>query len=296
MKKIYNAPFNIKAQASGEISCVFATLEVWDHDNDFTVPGAFGTQGPVPLEAWNHNYMQLPVGQGRIYEKGNDAIFEGNFFLDTQAGHDHYETLRQMNSHEYPQEFSYSFDVLRLEKVTHDGKPGQRLLSLKVLGIAPVQRGAGINTRLLSIKGAKHNWLPFGLSPSNARAQISELMPPQAGELRKVLDDSITSMQDKEFIDLQQNYYKASGSPSILELWRRQLLAEGHSERWVDEVLAGEVAALARRFETNAFAPLHEPGWALREALRILNAPPVDGRPLSYPEIGGNATSPLVFV
>jgi hypothetical protein len=292
VRKIYNAPFNIKAQSSGEIEAVFATLEIWDKDNDWTVPGAFGSQDNIILEGWNHDY-RLPVGSGHIFEKGRDAIFQGKFLLQTQNGRDHFEVVKEM-ARSGTQEFSYTFDIRKSEDVMHDGRPGRRLMRLDVFGVSPVTRGAGINTRLLSLKGGGGTWLSVGLNPANVRRMISEMAPPDIRGLRKALDDVIISIQDKEFAALNARF-KAAGGPSLLDAWRQQLLAEGHSEAWINVVLANEVDALARRLETNSFAPIHEPGWAMRQALRILSQP-IGNNPVWYPDLGTDARSPLVFV
>jgi hypothetical protein len=292
MKKTYSAPFNIKAQSTGEIEAAFATMRTWDLDNDWTEPGAFGAQENIILEGWNHD-RKLPVGRGRIFEKSNDAIFEGQFFLQTQNGRDHFEVVKEM-ARSGTQEFSYTFDIRKSEDVMHDGRPGRRLMRLEVFGVSPVTRGAGINTRLLSLKGGGGTWLSVGLSPANVRAQISELSPPSGGELADLLDSLIIGMQAKELADLKTRF-KAAGGPSLLDAWRQQLLSEGHSPAWVETVLANEVDALARRLETNSFAPIHTPGWAMRQALRILSQP-IGNNPIWYPDLGTDARSPLVFV
>jgi hypothetical protein len=311
MKKIFNAPMILKGAKEGEFTAVIATMGVVDHDGDITRPGAFKNGQETLIESWNHNYSALPVGKGVIHEQGNKAIITGTFFLDTVSGMEHYKVVKNLGP---LQEWSYSFSIEKSSRGNVDGEPVQYLEKLDVLGISPVQKGAGISTGTISIKNDRNlpgfstasarqeldaiqsggHWLPFGMSPANVRSQISELQPP--GVLKKALDDTITLLDDKEFSDLQHRMNKAGGQPSILSLWRDQLKREGHSDRWIDSVLQAEVSALARRLENNYWADSKKPGWGLTEAIRILSQPPERGAVLSFPQVGGNAISPIIFV
>ena len=147
-KKTYRGPIEFKADAdeTGQFVAEFATLNVIDHDDDVTVPGAFRDGQETLIEAWNHNYGQLPVGKGFVREHGDKAVIQGRFFLDTAHGLEHYKTVKAMGS---LQEWSYTFEVLEAEPGTFDGQDVQFLCSLDVWGVAPVQRGAGIDTRTM---------------------------------------------------------------------------------------------------------------------------------------------------
>ena len=292
MKKIYNALFDIKSQSTGQIEAAFATMRTWDLDNDWTEPGAFGTQENIILEGWNHD-SKLPVGRGRIFEKGNDAIFQGQFFLQTQNGLDHFEVVKEM-SKSGSQEFSYSFNILKSEIVTHNGNPGRRLISLLVMGVSPVTRGAGINTRLILLKGAGGTWLSGGLSPANVRALISEMTPLDIRGLLKALNDVLNGMQAKEFDDLNVRL-EAAGGPSLSDAWRSRLLAEGHSPAWVEAVIESEIAGLEGRLLDQNPLLEYQPGEAHAQALRMVNLP-VRHVMDHFPEAGSSVRSPLVFV
>ena len=81
--KTFRARVTVKADdEKGTFTAAFATLNVIDHDNDVTLPGAFGEQR-VLIEPWNHNYELPPVGKGAIAEVEGQAMVEGRFFLDT---------------------------------------------------------------------------------------------------------------------------------------------------------------------------------------------------------------------
>lgn len=151
-QKVFRAPLQFKAEKAGEFAAVFATLNVIDKDRDVTVPGAFEDGEKVRIEPWNHNYGSLPVGKGTIAERDAKAIVEGKFFLTTQAGKDHYETVKELGE---LQEWSYTFDVLDYSLGKFEGEDVRFLRKLKVHGVAPVYLGAGIDTGTLGIKGAK---------------------------------------------------------------------------------------------------------------------------------------------
>jgi HK97 family phage prohead protease len=143
----------LKASDQGVVSVIFSTLNVLDHDGDVTLPGAFTDGQKVRVSAYNHaswGPSALPVGKGQIHEDGNSAIFDGQFFLNTDAGRETFETVKAMGD---LQEWSFGFDVL-------DGGPGQFqgeqvnfLRKLNVFEVSPVLLGAGIGTRTVSAKG-----------------------------------------------------------------------------------------------------------------------------------------------
>jgi len=155
-QKVYKGQIKFKKDAdeTGEFRAEFATLNVVDHDGDVTVPGAFQDGQETLIEAWNHNYGQLPVGKGVIHEDGDKAVVEGFFFLDTQGGLEHYKTVKALGS---LQEWSYTFDVEDSGYGEFDDQDVQFLRKLDVWGVAPVERGAGIDTRTTDIKAAKDN-------------------------------------------------------------------------------------------------------------------------------------------
>jgi hypothetical protein len=147
--KTYRARIGLKvAGEQGEFAAVFATMNVIDHDQDVTLPGAFGEQR-VLIEPWNHNYLQPPVGKGAISEADNEALVNGKFFLSTVAGQEHYTVVKEL---EDLQEWSYSFYIEEAEPGVFNGQPVRFLKKLDVIGVGPVSRGAGIATHTTDIK------------------------------------------------------------------------------------------------------------------------------------------------
>lgn len=139
----------IKSADAGEISAVFCTFGVVDHDNDVVLKGAIPQGKEVVISAYNHASWgpgAIPVGKGVIRIAGNEAVLDGQLFLDTQAGRDTFNALKQLGD---LAEYSWGYDVL-------DGTPnqhgGRNLKSVDVHEVSPVLKGASIGTRTLALK------------------------------------------------------------------------------------------------------------------------------------------------
>jgi hypothetical protein len=151
-QKTFTAPFEFKEDGQpGEFKAVFATFNVNDLHGDWTIPGAFDEQNVV-IEPWNHGY-ELPAGKGVIKSNDREAWIEGQFFLDTQTGKDNYTTVKNLGP---IAEWSYTFDILEAETAdpAQYGGADRILKKMDVVGVSPVTRGAGINTRTTQIKNA----------------------------------------------------------------------------------------------------------------------------------------------
>lgn len=150
-QKTFTAPIVLKADGqSGEFTAIFATLNVIDHDGDVTIPGAFREQ-PAIVEPWNHSW-NLPAGKGVIKADNDKVWIEGQFFLDTEAGRENYQTVKNLGD---LAEWSYTFNVLEQGSGDFEGEQVNFLRKLDVVGVSPVTRGAGINTQTVNIKGQK---------------------------------------------------------------------------------------------------------------------------------------------
>lgn len=170
-KKTYMGNLLLKAEDGAEpgtFEAVFATLNVIDLDGDVTLPGAFGKQ-LVMVEPWNHNYQDLPVGRGTIAERDNDAVIDGKFFLDTRGGAETYQVVKELKD---IQQWSYTFYILEAEFGTFQGKDVRFLKKMDVVGVSPVARGAGIDTRTTTIKGSR---------PASTEGEAGDGKPSGAG-------------------------------------------------------------------------------------------------------------------
>ncbi len=166
---------SIKDHEKGIVTAAFAKLGVKDHDGDITLPGAFGKQS-VMVSAYGHgSWMgELPVGRGTISEKNGEAVGELKFFMTTPHGREHFEVVKEMGD---LQQWSYGFDVKETGEVTEEMRQNgvdRVLKTLDVHEVSPVIRGAGVDTRTLSVKcescGSKVHTQNFG------QAQVIDLI------------------------------------------------------------------------------------------------------------------------
>jgi len=137
---------------AGQFRAVFSTLNVKDQDNDVTLPGAFVEEEKVRVSYWGHRWEDLPVGKGMIHADDNEAWVDGEFFLNTEAGRDTYETVKALGE---LQEWSYGYEILDAMPGKFEGEDVQFLKSLHVIEVSPVMLGAGVNTRTTDIKAVR---------------------------------------------------------------------------------------------------------------------------------------------
>lgn len=144
----------IKDADKGIVTAVFSTMNVRDHDGDFTREGAFTDGAKVAISAYGHKSWDgaLPVGKGVIRVKGKKAVLEGQFFMNTQHGKDTFETVKAL-AEDGLGEWSYGYDVEEHSYGKEGDRPVRYLDRLKVHEVSPVLLGAGLNTRTLSAKG-----------------------------------------------------------------------------------------------------------------------------------------------
>lgn len=196
----------VKDANQGLVTAVFSRFNVLDHDGDVTVPGAFPEGKEVPIGAYGHtSYMgELPVGKGVIRQTESEAILDGRFFLETNAGRDTFEVVKNLGS---LQEWSYGFRVESISFREFDGNQDvPHLEKLNVDEVSPVLKGAGIDTVTLDAKQQSEaletrlekvlgeiNELKEGraLSSSN-RNRLEQI----GGQLRSAADDLDSMLQE----------------------------------------------------------------------------------------------------
>jgi hypothetical protein len=142
------------------VRAVIATLGKVDHDGDLTVPGFFGDQPTVMVSV--HDHAHVPIGKGRVFEDGDQAIAELKVNLAIPAARSWFEAFRFDLANPPPlQQWSYAYDVLpggswqgkfagrpvRFLQPKADGSPG-----VDVLEVSPVLRGAGVDTATLAVE------------------------------------------------------------------------------------------------------------------------------------------------
>jgi hypothetical protein len=153
-RKSLSSPLRYKQTSqggeAGQVEAIFSTLNVVDHDNDVTLPGAF-TQGQAVKMAWAHDWENFWPGKGVIEEQPGQAVFRGEFFLNTWHGKEAYETAKAMGD---ALEWSYGFRVDDSEPGEFQGRQVRFLKRVTVFEVSPVLLGAGVGTRTLALKSA----------------------------------------------------------------------------------------------------------------------------------------------
>lgn len=144
------ATVDLKADEQGHIEAVFSTFGVVDSDGDILVREAFTDGQAVPL-VWAHDWS-MPIGKGTIRTDSKRAIFDGQFFTDTTAGRDAYQTVKAMGE---LQEFSWGFRILDAEQEVRDGEPVRIITKAEVFEVSPVLVGANRETYTLALKGRR---------------------------------------------------------------------------------------------------------------------------------------------
>ena len=276
-KKTYGAPLRVKSSGSGEVVAVFATLNLPDKDQDVTLPGAFSGAGPVIIERWNHSVSSPPVGMGTIHESGNDAILEGRFFLETDAGREHYEIVKALGA---ACEWSYSFRVRDSEPGIFQGQRVRFLKSLEVAGVGPVTRGAGL-TRTVAVKALRDGW---NAARVQAELDLLRLDLTLSGgdrgrdrELQKALDLLHDQALDAGVVALRAELKALPNAarPTNMDRVREAILAtygrDGASENWIQRMV--EIDAEARISELCQRHAYTSRDQARAEVMAWLNTP-----------------------
>lgn len=141
----------IKDESKGLVRAVFSTFNKIDSHKDVTPPGAFSDGEEMPISSYGHTSWDgaLPVGKGSIRQTAKEAIFEGEFFLETTGGRDTFMTVQKLGP---LGQWSYGYDALEESFGEFDGQRVRFLNKIKVHEVSPVLIGAGVNTRTLSAK------------------------------------------------------------------------------------------------------------------------------------------------
>jgi hypothetical protein len=194
MDKKSLARFEVKDETKGEVEAVFATLNVKDHDDDVTKPGAFENGAEVVISAYNHKSWDgaLPVGKGTIHEVGNEVILKGHFFMKTTAGRETFEVVKELGP---KGEWSYGFNVKDSEHGEFEGKSVRFLKRMEVHEVSPVLRGAGLGTRTTQAKSLRDE-VAEAVDAVTAAIESAERVVALRAEKGKSLSNVATSSLD----------------------------------------------------------------------------------------------------
>lgn len=242
------ATTDLKFEGDGEgtFEAVFATLDAIDHDGDTYDPGAIGDQDVV-ISQWNHGSWNggaggLPVGVGKIFERGNQAIVSGEFNLENADGEKTYQTLKYLHSKGRNVEWSFALPDTDSRVETIDGQTVRVFTRIAVPEVSPVLLGAGVGTELLSIKGRE--------------AETMEQKPDESKKFATALDEAVETVESvlvraKEIRTLRDEQGKGIGRRSTRRLKAlRDALQEAVED--VDDLLTDPNDELKKLAETFA--------------------------------------------
>lgn len=143
---------------TGQLTLVFSTFNIRDHDGDVTLPGAFKNGAPTRMSHWGHRWDKPVIGKGVIQSDETKAWLDGHFFLDMESAKETYFSVKGSGE---LQEWSYGYDILDggAEQGEFEGEPVRFLQprtdgmhGIEVHEISPVLKGSGIGTRTTGIK------------------------------------------------------------------------------------------------------------------------------------------------
>ena len=213
----------IKDEATGQVEAVFSTFNVKDHDDDWTLPGAFG-DADVLIGSWSHGtvFGDPPVGLGTISETEKDARLVGQYFLDTFEGKEQFTTVKRVGPR---QQWSYSYEVLETGEITEELRQAgvtRVIKKAEVFEISPVMRGAGVRTRTVVAKNKPSDPPPVDPPAPDPPAATAEEIAAKAVEdeiaaKQKIADDASALERERAEAEL-----KARTAAAVEEFHRIQ--------------------------------------------------------------------------
>lgn len=209
----------LKKEKPGTFTAKIAQLNIIDKDGDVTLTGAFPEGKQILISSYMHgSWMgELPVGKGVIRVVGDDVFVDGEFYLNTDSGKQHYETIK--NAPELT-EWSYGFKVLEREENSEWNKNPQVWRVLKRVDpfeASPVLLGAGIDTRTVAIKSGTDG-LPYSdeLDAVLAAADKIIVRSKSLADLRKKENREFSAVNRERLTYLQKSLAVLSGELKTL--------------------------------------------------------------------------------
>jgi len=144
----------------GQVKAVFSLFNDIDSDGDVVLPQAiksgFDQESETVPMVWAHQWDK-PIGKGRIVKDEEKAVFDGEFFMDTESGAEAYKLVKNMGN---LQQWSFGFRVNdseygKFKKDDQDEAEVRYLKDLSVYEVSPVLVGANQETFTMAIKSQK---------------------------------------------------------------------------------------------------------------------------------------------
>ena len=195
-------------EAEGKVSAVFSVFNEIDSDGDVVLPksirSGYGDKGVVMC--WGHDWKHI-IGKGVIRNEDNQAVFHGDFNMNTTAGKEAYETVKAMGD---IQQWSFGFEVNDSERgmFTKDGQETEVrfLKDVKVWEVSPEDIVDDVDTEFEEVEEVKDVGLRFTDEVDNLLIKMTallkrakELTALRLGKEKTLSEDSteaLTSLKD----------------------------------------------------------------------------------------------------
>jgi hypothetical protein len=258
-----------KLDDQGRGVAVIATLNTIDKDMDVTRPGAFGNDQVAPMVP-AHNWEHVPIGKGRIFESGNEVLYDFQMNMKIDQARAWYEALKfDMENPPPKQEWSYGYSARRVPG-QHDGREVEFLNAIRVHEVSPVIVGAGTNTRTLAVKQdqnlaartraavaqyeiARARWR--GVLPAGDFAWKVSIVPGWDGLLLRSMEYAVLAAKELGVSTPRPFLFSYAGGPARADFYTDRLVAGVYlaarpneiginagiaSPEWLAEVVAHE--------------------------------------------------------
>ena len=236
----------------GTFEAVFATLDAIDKDGDSYDPGVIGKQN-VAISQWNHGSWgegakALPIGVGKIFERQNKAIVQGEFDMEDADAVKTYKKLKYLNSKGHNVEFSFALPDTDYRFEDREGREVRVFTRISVPEVSPVLLGAGVDTELLSIKGSNDMSNPNDKNDDRSPSMRLTDHINQTAEAIEKLSARITGL----YKERQEADEKIGVRSSFHIKMLKEVLTESLAQ--IDEVLndpSDELSQIAEKLESD---------------------------------------------
>lgn len=274
----------------GSVRAVISTFDVIDSDGDVVKSSAIKEGTPVRLCYWGHRWGDLPVGKGVLHNDGKQAIFDGQFFLDTEAGAETYKTVKNLGD---LQEWSWGFSVPKggYKQGEQEGRSVRYITETIPYEVSPVLIGANPVTGTTDIKGASDDeenedeGTPVDEgTPSEDETKAVRASMPAKEELYSQVAEGIRGLIGLELEESSEDESHSMGTmSSLIYSWREihwyicnERMREGEAIGMMGQLSAEEKSArlatirdeLAKHMETaRELGLLEEPAEGTEEGI-----------------------------
>lgn len=239
-KKIH-VEFKEQDGIEGKVQAVFSLFDDIDSDGDVVLPSAIKSgfdpvNDEVPM-VWAHQWDK-PIGRGKIVKDDSKAVFDGEFFMDTESGNEAYKLVKNMGN---LQQWSFGFRVNdsefgKFKKDNEDETEVRYLKDLSVYEVSPVLVGANQDTFTMAIKSQNQDQEEKGvLGHDSIQKENPDEEEKGYGKDKCDYDESgkckKESMKDSEKAALAEDMFS---TPSEAEQRARELGCQGSHMHDVD--------------------------------------------------------------